>query len=376
MRVVFAGGGTAGHIMPGIAVGQKIVRKFPGSRVLFFTLKSDISLNPLVESGFRLEAVSSGGFLGKSPRAAVLSSGRFFMGFLKALKELKKFNPDVIIGCGGYASAPAVAAGTALGKKVVLLEQNRMPGLVTRIFGRFADEVELGFPAGRKMAGGASRFKITGNPVREEILSAERENSMACMGLAPSGPVLAVLGGSSGSGSLNAAMENLLKKARGGGRLKAVLGSWQFIHISGPAGYEHMRSVYANAGVRAKVYSFFEQIWHVYACADLVLSRCGGNSVAEITARGLPAVYVPYPWAGGHQEQNARGACEAGAAAMVRDEALLTCEFSSLLVSIMTDASRREKMSQAAESLAGGDAAGAVVKNIMKIIGENDDRRN
>lgn len=371
MKAVFAGGGTAGHIMPGIAVGQRIVEEFPGSRVLFFTLESDMSFKPLAESGFRLEAVSSGGVLGKSLPAAALGAGRFFAGFLKTLKKLKKFNPDVIIGCGGYASAPAAAAGLALGKKVVLLEQNRAPGLVTRIFGRFADEVELSFPAGPEMSGKAFRFKITGNPVRKEIISANREDSLARLGLEVSAPVLAVLGGSSGSESLNRAMESLMEKSLADRGLKAGLSAWQFIHISGSAGFERVKRAYASAGAEAKVYTFFEEIWHVYACADLVVSRAGGNSAAEITARGIPAVYVPYPWAGGHQEQNALGACEAGAAVMVRDEALLTEEFSSVLLALMADASRREEMSRAAEGMPGGDAAGEVVKNITRIIGEH-----
>lgn len=376
MKVVFSGGGTAGHIMPGIAVGRRIVEEFPGTRVLFFTLQSDVGFKPLAESGFELEAVSSGGVLGKSFPSAALSAGRFFGGFLKALLKLKKLNPDVIIGCGGYASAPAVAAGIVLGKKVVLLEQNRSPGLVTRIFGRLADEVELSFPAGPELSGRAFRVKITGNPVRKEIISADRGDSMARLGLFPSVPVLAVLGGSSGSESLNRAVENLMEKSRSDGRLKAVLSSWQFIHITGEDGYHRVRRAYAGAGIKAKVFPFLEQVWHVYACADAVLSRSGGNSFAEITARCIPAVYVPYPWAGGHQEQNARSAFEAGAAVMVRDEALLTDEFSSVLLSVMSDASLREEMASAAELLPGGDAAGQVVKNIMEIIGKRDDNRH
>ncbi len=368
MRAVFAGGGTAGHIMPGIVIGKRIMREFPGSEVLFFTLRRNMDFGPLAGSGFRVAEINAGGFVGKSPLVMALSFFDLARGFLKSLKGLINFNPDVIIGNGGYASAPAVMAGIVLRHKVILLEQNFVPGLTTRFFARFVDEVELSFPGSEK-ASGISSYRITGNPVRPEIVSAEREKSLGRLNLSGLAPVLVIMGGSSGAASLNLAMEKVLKKACGVQRLKEVFSAWQVIHIAGAGGYEHMLGVYRNSGVEARVFSFFEEIWHVYACADLIVSRCGGNSAAEIAARGIPAVYAPYPLAGNHQELNARTACGLGSAVMIRDGELCTEKFSSLLLSLMTDSARREKMKCAGKSAAGRDAAGAIMERIMEITG-------
>lgn len=367
MRAAFAGGGTAGHIMPGLAVGKKIAAELPGSEILFFTLKKNTGFAPLALSGFRIEHINTAGLAGKSPCGAAGSLMKSAGGFIKALDVLRRFRPDVVVGLGGYASAPVVLAGLFLRRRVVLLEQNFVPGLATRVFARFADEVELSFEGSRRFISSSASCRVPGNPVREEIISAGRREGMERLGIPPGKKVLAVLGGSSGAGSLNLAMESLLENSAGDAVRERVLGDWHIIHVTGSSDYERLNNVYKRLKPGSGVYSFLDEIWHVYASADLLLARAGGNTVAEAAARGIPAVYVPYPLAaGGHQDHNARAFCSSGGAVMVEDAGLKSERFGEILFSLMSGSGKREEMARAARR-ARTDSASAVFKRILAV---------
>lgn len=368
MRAVFSGGGTAGHIIPGIALGRRLLDELPGSSILFITLESDSGSAPLARSGFMLEGIKAGGLLGKNPLQAAAALARLGLGFFQSVRILRDFKPDIVIGNGGYVSAPPVAAGLLLGRKVVLMEQNLVPGLVTRLFARFSEEVELSFAGSARFLGKGVKWKAAGNPLRPEIFSAERKSSMEKLGLCPERPVLAVLGGSSGAASLNRAMEKFLTE--NSDELRKMRQPWQFIHLAGEKDFKRVNTAYKNSGAEARVFPFTGEIWDVYASADLVLSRSGGNSVAEISARGLPAVYVPYPGAGGHQEKNALDACARGAAVIVKDDALDGPGFGEVLFSLMAEDEKRRRMSEAAREFSPGDAAGLMLQRIVEITGE------
>jgi UDP-N-acetylglucosamine--N-acetylmuramyl-(pentapeptide) pyrophosphoryl-undecaprenol N-acetylglucosamine transferase len=368
LRAVFAGGGTAGHIFPGIAAGQKIMEKLPGSEILFFTLESAMGFEPLCSSGFRIEPVAAGAFAGKGPGGKMFSLYNLLKGFLRAIIKVKKFNPDVIIGTGGYAAAPVVLAGAVLKKKIVLLEQNFVPGLATRFLAFFAAEVELSFPGSEVFLSRKCRYTVTGNPVRNEIILSGRVESMAALGISLNKNVLAVIGGSSGARSLNFAMERFVAWAK---KETAVLfKKWQLIHMTGEKDCEHMRSVYLKYGIDARVYPFLEHIGRVYACAGLIFARSGGNTVAEAASRSVPAVYAPYPFAtDNHQHLNARYYCDRGAAVMVEDADLCSEKFFRLLADVMQDDDKRRRMSFAAGGCVIESPGEKVFNRILSITG-------
>jgi UDP-N-acetylglucosamine--N-acetylmuramyl-(pentapeptide) pyrophosphoryl-undecaprenol N-acetylglucosamine transferase len=367
VKVVVAGGGTGGHVYPGLAIAEALRRRRPDVEVVFI-------------GGDRLEArvVPQEGWPYRRIRARPLRRGRGLaaagtlvaagLGAAQAAAILARLWPAVVVATGGYVSVPVGVAAVALGRPLVLQEQNVRPGLANRLLARWARWVSVPHAAaGSRLR--ARRVEVTGVPVRRRALAGDRQRGLARWGLDPGRLTLLVLGGSQGAESLN----------RAACRLADLLGAeahLQLLHQTGP---EHVHWVAEAIGRRERAgppalrhvaVPFLDPIGDAYACADLVLCRAGAATLAELTAWGLPAVLVPYPHAAeGHQEDNAAVLVAAGAAVRVADVALDGGALLEVVRGLVADRARREAMGRASRALGRPEAADAVADLIVRTAG-------
>lgn len=354
---VFAGGGTGGHLFPGIAVAQELQRRRPDARMLFVGSDRDLEQSILAQHQFahRPLPVESLSALRRHPfRFAV----RNWRAWRMARVLLREEHPAAVIGLGGYASAPLVWAGARSGLPIILLEQNVIPGRTTRWLARSADAVCSSYPEASARLPKRTPVIVTGNPLRAEILDVWDARSNASNRLRQ----LLILGGSQGADSLNDAV---IATARS---LQNELAGWQIIHQTGPRQVAAIRQEYDNLGLTADVQPFLDDMAARYRSAAIVISRAGATTLAELTCCGLPMVLLPYQHAADdHQRANARSLEQLGAAIVVEHGSTATETADRLTASIrplLCDDSRRISLGVAARAAAHPDATMAVADQI------------
>ncbi len=355
--VILAGGGTGGHLFPGIAVADELVRRDANTRIQFWG-----SMRPLEK-----QIVGATGYehvpLPSVPPS--LTPGRIWNSVVRngqayriARTLLSAEQPDVVIGLGGFASVPPVLAARRSGVPVVLLEQNVLPGQATRWLSRFADVVCLPFVETWKHFPAGVKAVVTGNPIRREI--AELATFAATDSNSP--PTLLILGGSQGAATLNAAAFGMLAS------LATQLAGWRIVHQTGAADYESIRQRSAAVPLQFETQPFWGDMATVYRRATCVISRAGATTLAELACAGVPAILLPIlKSAHDHQRLNARMFADRGAVMIVEegvDAAETARRLSDSLSQLISDASRRERMRQAMRELARPNAAAAVTEQL------------
>ncbi len=291
LDVVIAGGGTGGHLFPGIAVAEEIRRGNPASRVLFVSRGNEFERSALSRAGFELASISAEGFKGRGVWNQLRALSRLPRGVLQSARVLRDFGPQLVMGLGSYSAAPVAAAAWLMRIPVVLCEQNTLPGITNRALARLAERVYTSF---EHTEGRFDPRKVlwTGNPLRREIVAAAAERaSWPPAGASPERFTVLVIGGSQGAHSLNTAVVAALDHLVDDGRLL-------FIHQTGAADEQMVREAYQRRGVAGRAQAFFDDMPAHYRQADLVVCRAGATTVAEITALGKAAVFVPFPLRG------------------------------------------------------------------------------
>ncbi len=293
MRIVIAGGGTGGHLFPAVALAETFRSQDPSDKILFVGTKNSLEISTLSGRGFDHMSIAVAGFKGRELWQQVRSLAKIPKGFFQAIGIIWRFNPDIIVGVGGYASGPVALAARLMGKKVVIHEQNILPGFTNRILARIASRIFISFPDTLAMFK-SSKTVITGNPVRREILLAKKTKK-------PNRRFkLLIVGGSQGAHAINRAITEALDYFQEPGQI-------DFVHQTGTNDLKWVADIYERHGIDATVQPFFEDMASAYSCADLVVCRAGATTVAELTALGKPAIYIPFPFAvNNHQELNAR----------------------------------------------------------------------
>ena len=334
---MIAGGGTGGHLFPGIAVAEAARRRDPATPLLFVGSGRGIEARVVPGSGFDLELLPGAPLRGRPVAGKLAALGALGAATVRARALVMRFAPDVVIGLGGYASAPAVLAARSRRIPVVLLEQNAKPGMTTRFLARLADRVCVSFP--ETACGFApGQAVVTGNPVR--TFPAPPTAAAPRPGL-----TIAIVGGSAGAHRRNEA----------GPALRAALADvpgLRVVHQTGSADETAVRDAYARTGAAdVDVRAFIADMGAVYAAADVIVCRAGATTIAELAAQGLPAIFVPYPHAADdHQRANAETLVRAGAARMVLDHeatgARLADEVRELTASPETLPEMRRRMRQ------------------------------
>ncbi len=360
MKVLIAGGGTGGHIYPGIAVAEELTRLDPAIQVRFVGGDRGLEGRVVPEAGFELVTIPARGLPRRAPwkvPGALLANAA---AVLSSLGILRAWRPDVVLGTGGYVSAPVVVAAWLARTPVVLQEQNSVPGLTNRLLARVADEVHLAFSESRGWFARKDRLKLSGNPVRREILSGERRPALARFGLAEGVPTVFVFGGSRGARRINEAALDAMHRLRG--QLNA-----QFILQTGKEDFSWARERAEAQSLPVTVVPYLTHIHEAYAAADLVVCRAGAMTLAEIAACGVPAILVPYPFAAyNHQEINAQNLAERGGAVSIRDADLTGDRLAHELLRLVKDRETLIRMSANARRFARPDAAQRIARRLIE----------
>ncbi|HLV56640.1 MAG TPA: UDP-N-acetylglucosamine--N-acetylmuramyl-(pentapeptide) pyrophosphoryl-undecaprenol N-acetylglucosamine transferase [Actinotalea caeni] len=372
-RVVLAGGGTAGHVNPLLALAAELRRRDPGTRLVALGTAEGLESTLVPAAGIDLVTVPRVP-LPRRPSADVLRfPGRWRRAVAVAAEAIAADGgADAVVGFGGYVATPAYIAARRAGVPVVVHEQNARPGLANRLGARRAAEVGVTFP-GTRLPGAT----VTGLPLRPAIadLVAAREDDAAAarragaeaLGLDPSRPVLLVTGGSLGAARVNAAVA--------GAAAEVLATGAQVLHLTGAGKDEDTRRDLARAlGAQAHpdyhVLAYLEQMQHALACADLVVGRAGAGTVCELAALGIPAVYVPLPIGNGEQRLNAAGVVEAGGGLLVADEDLTPAWVVATVVPLLADPGRLAGMGERAAGAGVRDGAARLADLVARAIGE------
>lgn len=351
MRIVIAGGGTAGHVFPAVALGQELAAR--GHELVFVGTDRGLERTLVPAAGFRLETVAAKPFL----RKASMESAKAPLALFSAAKACRVFveGAAVVVGMGGYASAPALIAARRANRPIILHEQNAVPGAANRMFASQARVVAVSFEDARDAFGRAQDIRLTGNPVRSQIAAATldhgavRATALARFGFDADAPVVVVAGGSQGALHLNQVVVDAVPVL--------VEAGAQVLILAGEAHASSIEAACANAdGV--VVLPFLPEMELAYACADLLLCRSGATTIAELTLSGVASVLVPYPHAtGNHQEANARELERVGASDVLLDHDLEAGRLASTLLELLADRTARSAMATAARAWARPDAA-------------------
>lgn len=317
MKIIIAGGGTGGHIFPAIALAETFKGQEPDTPILFVGTRNKLEISSLAGRGFKHMSIAAAGLKGRSLWQQLLALLRIPKGFFQAVGIIRRFNPDIVIGVGGYASGPVVLAAKLMRKRVVIHEQNVIPGFTNRLLGRISDRIFLSFPDKLGVFDKAKTV-LTGNPVRKEILATQRTNRREnhkenkTTGLFN----LLIVGGSQGAHAINRAIIEALDHLNEPERIA-------FTHQTGANDLEWVEAAYSRHGTNADVRPFFEDMATAYKNADLVICRAGATTVAELTALGKPAIYIPFPFAvHNHQALNAGRVTEASGGELLLEDDL------------------------------------------------------
>ena len=356
--VVIAGGGTGGHLYPGIAVARELLAREPAAAISFAGTAAGIEARVIPREGFALDLIRSGGLKGKSLVDRARGAALLPLSLIDAWGIVGARRPDLVVGVGGYSSGPVVLVAALRGVPTMLLEQNAVPGLTNRLLSRFVRAAAVSFESTREFFG--SKAFVSGNPVRPEFLEAagpQKESSRD----AASTRVL-VFGGSQGAHAINMAMvEAAAGLAAHGQRIRLT-------HQTGERDVAMVRAAYAQARLEADVEPFLHDMGRRLGQTDVVVCRAGATTLAEITAAGRAAILIPLPTAtDDHQRKNAEALVSKGAADLLLQRDLNGRVLAERILALADDRPRRERMAAAARALARPEAARVIVDRALKL---------
>ena len=362
MHIIITGGGTGGHLFPGIALAAALRRRFPGCEIMFIGTKRQLDHDTIAGLDFRQESIACMGLKGMGLAHRLRSLVSLPKAVLEARRLIKEFQPTLVFGVGGYVTGPVLLAARLLGVSACIHEQNAIPGLANRLTARFVSKVFVSIPGDYPFP--PRKIVVSGNPVRAEILAAAEKKQRRQENGQPF--TLLIMGGSLGAHRVNLLMTEaavLLKEK--------ITRPFRLIHQTGAADAEQVRAGYAAAGVQAEVAPFIKDMAAVYAQADLAVARAGATSLAELAVMGLPAVLIPYPHAADdHQAANASYYVAGNGALMYREAGLNAAQLASAVAELAEDRGKRAAMGAAMRRMAVSDAAEQILADCMKLIGK------
>lgn len=360
MKVLFTASGTGGHLVPAIRLARGVMKKDGNCQILFIGGERGLERQMIAAAGFALELIPARGFVRSRPWRNVPVLWALAKSLAAARRIVRAFGPDVAVGTGGYVTGPVMLAAHRAGVPTLIHEQNRKPGLTTRWLSRIADCACVAFPETVSLLAQPARTVVTGNPIDVEAISTDRKTAAASLGLAADRPTILVTGGSQGAHSIN---ENIARGLRGG-KLSA---GWQVIWQTGARDFDRYRDLGAGReGI--VVQPFIAELARVMAAADVIVARAGALTIAEITARGLPAVLVPFPFAAAdHQTENAQALADAGAAVTVADAELATVSLLEHCVELLSHKGEIDRMRENSRKLGQPQATEKIAEEILRL---------
>jgi UDP-N-acetylglucosamine--N-acetylmuramyl-(pentapeptide) pyrophosphoryl-undecaprenol N-acetylglucosamine transferase len=361
LRVVIAGGGTGGHLYPGIAVARELQSRPIEVEISFAGTVRGIEARVMPHEGFALDLLRSAGLKGKSPADRLRGAALVPLGLVDAWRIVSTRSPDLVIGVGGYSSGPVLLVAALRGVPTMVLEQNAVPGLTNRILARFVNVAAVTFDSTVSFFG--SKAFVSGNPVRPEFFLASGSPEESLRDEQASVTRVLVFGGSQGAHAINVAMvEAAAELAAGGPGLRLT-------HQTGERDVEMVRAAYRNAGLEVTVEAFIYDMGRQLGQADLIVCRAGATTLAEITAAGRAAILIPLPTAtDDHQRRNADALAAAGAAEVLLQRDVTGAVLASRILALASDRPRRRRMEVAARALARPDAARVIVNRALELV--------
>src|SRR5215813_1911133 len=345
MRVLIAGGGTGGHVIPALAVARELKARY-GAEVLFVGTARGMENRLVPQAGFPLELVKVGALKNVSLATRVKTLFDLPRAIFHARKIIRRFRPDVVIGVGGYASGPAMAAAILGHIPTLAFEPNLVPGFANKMVGQRVSAAAVHFEQTRKYFRNA---RVVGVPVRLEFFNVGQAQ--------PHPPTLLVFGGSQGAHAINQAVTAAIPQVLRS--LPALL----VVHQTGELDYNDVQAAYSRAGISAEVSAFIDNMPQAFARADLLVCRSGASTVAEITAAGKPAIFVPFPQAADdHQRRNAEALVAANAAQLIPETDLSVDRLVESVSSAFSDPARLQQMAHNARALSHPRAAAEIAE--------------
>ncbi len=363
LRVLIAGGGTGGHLFPGIAVARALKARVPGAVVSFAGTAKGLEASVVPRQGFPLDLIRSAGLKGKSVTALARGMALLPMSGWDAWRVLTDRRPDLVIGLGGYSAGPIVLAAFLRGTPTLLMEQNAVPGLTNRLLARIVRAAAVTYESTLSYFG-AKGF-VSGNPVRPEFFETGADGRIN-HGAPPRAAKVLIFGGSQGAHAINMAMVEAAPD------LAAATVPADITHQTGVGDLEVVRDAYRRAGLDARVEPFLYEMHREMKAADLLVCRAGATTLAEIAAAGRAAVLIPLPTAtDDHQRRNADVLARAGAADVIDQRDLSGHMLAARIVALAGDGARRDRMAAAVHAFARPEAANAIVDRVLVLTGRN-----
>lgn len=356
LSIIIAGGGTGGHIFPGIAIAQEFKRRNEKTEILFVGTARGLETKIVPREGFKLELIEVSALKRVGLLQRIKSLLLLPKSFFAVRSLIERIKPDVVIGVGGYASGPAVLIAALMGVPTLVAEQNALPGFTNRVLARFVKAAAVTFEEARKFFG--DKAEITGNPVRAEFFNVLPKPAVGSEDVIH----IFITGGSQGARAINLAVIDALPLLAGEKEKLAIT------HQTGEHDYDKVRATYLENGWKVVVKPFIENMIDEFAKADLVITRAGATTVAELAAAGKPALMIPFPFAADdHQRKNAEAVERAGAGRMILQAELTPERLAQELLWLVNDPQQLARMAEASKKLGHPDAAAKVVDLAMKI---------
>ena len=350
MRIIIAGGGTGGHVIPALAIAQQLKKQF-GAEILFIGTARGIETRLVPQAGFPLQLIQ----VGALKNVSLMTRAKTMFDLPRAIsacsRMLTEFDPEVVIGVGGYASGPAMVAALRRRLPTLAFEPNVVPGFANRMIARWVSAAAVHF---EETCQYFPHCRVTGVPVRPAFFSISTKTSGA--------PTLLVFGGSQGARAINNAMIESLPG------LRANIPGIHIIHQTGERDYDRVLAAYQQSGISGEVHKFIDDMPTTFARADLLVCRSGASTVGEITAAAKPAIFVPFPAAADdHQNVNARALERAGAAVVVEESNLGAAYLVETIGVMIRDTPRLRSMGDAARALAHPKAVEEIAEMVEKL---------
>lgn len=360
MRLIVAGGGTGGHLFPGIAVAEEFLARDAANEVLFVGSERGIEARAIPRLGYRLELISAAGIRGKGSLAKLQGAFRMLYGYAQSRKILRQFKPDLVLGVGGYASLPMVLAANGMGIPRYIHEQNALPGMSNKVLSKVANRVFISLEESARFFPKGSTL-LTGNPLRKQIL----EMLASVTGREKTDHSifnLFVFGGSQGARTLNNALPQVV------GQLSDTERSLlRVVHQTGEADLRQVQAAYQAIGFAADVRPFIDDMAIEYQRADLIVCRAGATTIAEVTALGKACLFVPFPHAtDDHQRKNAEALLKKGACELLLEQEIGNGRLAAEISRLIQNREELEQIGVRAGELARTDAAQVIVDEMLK----------
>jgi UDP-N-acetylglucosamine--N-acetylmuramyl-(pentapeptide) pyrophosphoryl-undecaprenol N-acetylglucosamine transferase len=362
LKIAFAGGGTGGHLFPGIAIAQEFMTRNAATRIIFISTGKPLEKGVLSKTNFELHCIPIAGIKGQGIWKQAKSISKIPVGIWKAMRILRRFSPDLTIGLGSYSAGPVVIAAWLLRIPIAVHEQNVLPGITNKILCRFADRIYISFED-TALHTDLKKIRWTGNPVRREIIEGADFKDRTNGNAGGRGPfTILVIGGSQGAHRINIAVVEALDHLKHRERML-------FIHQTGEADEQMVRQAYQRSAVSFTVQSFFDNMPDQYRKADLIICRAGATTVAEITTLGKAVIFIPYPFAAdNHQMLNATSLKNENAADMIIEKDLSGRILSQKIEQYMSDATVLNAMARRAKQFGKPHAAKDIVDDCHALL--------